>query len=560
MISNYFTLRHLAADLQNRSAGRAIETAFTQSRNELILSIEGDISLIVSCEPSSNALYLRSRVSRARRNSSDCFVQLHGSSIRSVKIQDADREIVIDLTEAASEPGLSLVVQFFGSKANVYLARNRSVIDAFLQPRQHTGTVLDPPHVPRSPRSQEELDAALRSIGQVTVGAVLKTMFPLFGSLLLREVLHRAQIPEPTPAAAIGPPDLTRLYQEIAGLMNELSRPPSPRVYREGGRPVYFSILNLHLAHDLPFDEYDSLHEGIRAFLAETRRQKGSSREQSELRARLESEISRTERTLGALAKEMSAVERASEYELFGKLLLAIPQAVSKGMKTVVLENVFSPDRKPVEISLDPHLTGPKNAQRFFDRARKARTALTEAAARKQRYDERYHRLKTIANTLSGVHTPDQWDEFVHSMKADLVEEGLIKKSASGQKELPPFRIFIVEGGFQVWAGKSSENNDLLTLKHARPNDLWFHARGSGGAHVVLRAGSGKGEISRKAIEQAASIAAYYSKMKTSGLVPVAMTLRKHVRKPRGAPAGTVAIEREKVLMVVPHLPESKQQ
>jgi len=93
-------------------------------------------------------------------------------------------------------------------------------------------------------------------------------------------------------------------------------------------------------------------------------------------------------------------------------------------------------------------------------------------------------------------------------------------------------------------------------MKHARPNDLWFHARGSGGSHVVLRSGTGKGEISRRAIEEAAAIAAYYSKMRKARTVPVAMTQRKYIRKPKGAPVGTVMIERETVLFVEPALPQ----
>jgi predicted ribosome quality control (RQC) complex YloA/Tae2 family protein len=119
-----------------------------------------------------------------------------------------------------------------------------------------------------------------------------------------------------------------------------------------------------------------------------------------------------------------------------------------------------------------------------------------------------------------------------------------------------PFRTFTVAGGFQVWVGKSSESNDLLTLKYAKPSDLWFHTRASSGSHVVLRMGTGKGEPGKRAIEEAASIAAFYSKMKTAKHVPVAMTKRKYVRKPRGAPAGTVTIEREKLLFVNPKLPD----
>jgi predicted ribosome quality control (RQC) complex YloA/Tae2 family protein len=115
-----------------------------------------------------------------------------------------------------------------------------------------------------------------------------------------------------------------------------------------------------------------------------------------------------------------------------------------------------------------------------------------------------------------------------------------------------------VDGGFEVWAGKSSDSNDLLTLRHAKPDDLWFHARGSSGSHVLLRVASAPGEPSKRAREQAAAIAAYFSKMKTASLVPVAMTEKRYVRKPRGAPAGTVVLEREKVVFVEPELPPEK--
>ncbi len=130
------------------------------------------------------------------------------------------------------------------------------------------------------------------------------------------------------------------------------------------------------------------------------------------------------------------------------------------------------------------------------------------------------------------------------------------KKGHSKKQEPVLFRVFTVEGGFQVWAGKSSDNNDLLTTRHTAKNDLWFHARGVGGSHVTLKVGTGKGEISKQAIEQAAGIAAYYSKMKNSKLVPVTMCEGKYVRKPKGAPSGTVTVEREKTIFAEPKLPE----
>jgi predicted ribosome quality control (RQC) complex YloA/Tae2 family protein len=107
-----------------------------------------------------------------------------------------------------------------------------------------------------------------------------------------------------------------------------------------------------------------------------------------------------------------------------------------------------------------------------------------------------------------------------------------------------------------VWAGRNSANNDLLTVRHSRPNDLWFHARGVGGSHVVLKVGSAAGDPSKEAIRQAASIAAYYSKHRNAKRAPVAYTEKKYVRKPRGAAPGSVLVDREKVILADPALPQ----
>jgi predicted ribosome quality control (RQC) complex YloA/Tae2 family protein len=159
---------------------------------------------------------------------------------------------------------------------------------------------------------------------------------------------------------------------------------------------------------------------------------------------------------------------------------------------------------------------------------------------------------------MEEVITADDLHRFAEENRKELSKFGL-KTKKSGQlkkEELLPFRLFTVVGGFQVWAGKSGENNDLLSMRHTAKNDLWFHARGVGGSHVVLKIGTGKGEVSKQAIEQAAAIAAYYSKMRNSKLVPVAMSEGKYVRKPKGVPAGTVTLEREKTLFVEPALPK----
>jgi predicted ribosome quality control (RQC) complex YloA/Tae2 family protein len=109
-------------------------------------------------------------------------------------------------------------------------------------------------------------------------------------------------------------------------------------------------------------------------------------------------------------------------------------------------------------------------------------------------------------------------------------------------------------GGFEVLAGKTDADNDLLSLRTAKAGDLWFHVRGLPGSHVILRHPDGEAPDGAT-IKAAAAIAAWHSKARSAGTVPVVCTEAKHVGKPRGAKPGSVSIKREKIVKVRPALP-----
>ncbi len=114
-------------------------------------------------------------------------------------------------------------------------------------------------------------------------------------------------------------------------------------------------------------------------------------------------------------------------------------------------------------------------------------------------------------------------------------------------------------GGWKVLAGRSSRDNDELSLRVARANDWWFHVRGMPGSHVVLQC-TGRGEPGKEAVEMAAAIAAYHSRARQGGQVAVSATRARYVTKPRGAEPGTVTIRKEKVFKVRPALPGGQEQ
>src|SRR3990172_9466574 len=557
MISNYYTLSLIACDLDVKLAGAVIEEIFSQNKNELVIALSSNRFLLLSCDPSSNHVYLRSSFPRAKRNTIDLFPRFVGSIVHSLSLHPSDRELRI-----STDKPEQLLMRLYGSKANVFLVDpRRTILDSFLHPKDFIASSAEESPLSRPfPADAAAFHAQLSSIGHLSAFAAMKAMAPLMGSLLIRELFVRSGIDEHASAAEIAAAQAHTLFGQARNLLSELNDSPLPRIYREGDHPVRFSIVELRHLHGLQSERFDSVHEAIRIFLSSSHRDRSFHIERDQAIARLKSEKERIERTTAKITQEETeSADRAVRSELMGKLLMAHLHLMQRGDETAKLENVFSPGREEIEIPLDIHLSPAKNAERYFTRARKTRQSLDEQAEHKQSYHDRYEVVIRLLRSLEQVQTYDQWKEFSLIHKRESAGRAG-KRRGRAEKKAVPFRVFTVEGGFEVWAGKSSENNDMLTTKYARPNDLWFHARGSGGSHVVLRMGTGKGEISRKAREQAASIAAYYSKMKNAKLVPVAMTQRKYVHKRKGSPAGTVTVDRETVIMVPPQLPEQKKE
>lgn len=563
MIANYYTLRHLARDLDKRLAGAVINEVFCQNKNELLLSLSavGDrYALLVSCEPSTNYLFLRGEVHRAKKNSIDVFKSIWGKQVEHVFIQPADREIILQYGGDTR-----VIIQLFGSKANVLLvdAGNR-VVDSFLHPKENVGGKHESraQDLAQVSHTHEEFTSRLRAIGNILLSAAVKKLFPPFSSVLIREACHRADLSEQQLVAELQDADRQRLYASILELIDQLESPPFPRLYYQDAQPMICSLVPLAHVKATSEERFDSLHDAIRTFLGKSRKHKSLLHERERLSHYLEQGIARAERTLEKIAVESQSLERAAQYQLFGKLLMANLHRIQPGMKQVEVENVFSTSRERAAIPLELSLSPAKNAERYFEKAKKSRVSVEEKTKHREETVEEWERLRDLLTSLSAVQTPEQFADFMAAHDEQLAGVGYKAETrgADQAREHAPFRTFTVAGGFTVWVGKSSENNDLLTSKYAKANDLWFHARGSSGSHVVLKMGTGKGQPSKKAIDEAASIAAFYSKMKNAKYVPVAVTERKYVRKPKGAPPGTVTIERERLLFVEPGLPGGDQQ
>jgi predicted ribosome quality control (RQC) complex YloA/Tae2 family protein len=557
MITNYYTLFHLSAELNQEFSGRIVDEIFTQYRGELILSFrETPAVIFAGCEPANNYIYARKTYARARRNSADLFPEIYGIMIEKIYMHPSDRQIYFQL-----QNGSRLIVQLFGSKANILFVDTRGMVtDLFLKKSDLKNTKLELFSQIQHPDIPESLHSSIvATYGDQPLSAALKHMYPLFGNILIRELLTRIGMNGEQPLADVLENEIDLLLNGAQRLKEELLSPPSPRVYSNGTIPVRLSVIPLQHLNEFEFQKYESVSEAICAFRSHVRYEKTLLNEKEEIMKVLERERLRTERTLQKISEEAETSSRAAQYEKYGKLLIANLHLIKKGDSSAIAEDYVSGSNDLLEIIIDPYLTPAKNAERYFEKAEKSRHAAEEQHQRVSELTKIQKSISQLLTRMEDVITADDLHRFAEENRKELSKFGL-KAKKSGQvkkEETLPFRVFTVAGGFQVWAGKSGENNDLLSTRHTAKNDLWFHARGVGGSHVVLKMGTGKGEVSKQAIEQAAAIAAYYSKMKKSKLVPVAMCEGKYVRKPKGVPAGTVTLEREKTLVVEPALPQS---
>ncbi|MCX6138022.1 MAG: NFACT RNA binding domain-containing protein [Ignavibacteriales bacterium] len=550
MLSHLYTFRHLVLLLSASMEGKTIAAIYSQEKNQLCLVFDEDdpSTLVVSCEASFNYVVSRHGTGRTKRNSIDLFPHLPGKTIRKIGCKDFDRIIEIDL-----ETGQRLEILMFGTKANALLYTGSTLEDAFLRKKEIVaGEELV---AYKEPAASSASDIAswierFRSFAvDMPLHRALRNVLPDFGTTLTTEALFRCGMPGMDPVGRLIDRDLERLFHAVQNILSMLQ--PSPArlqpciYYDEENTPVCFSLLPLHSMEQYRLEIYPDVNEGIQRFVSRKLRSASFLKEQDSILSRLQKEEKKIEHALSRVTKDLEESSRSDEYERSGKILMAQLPLLSKGMKSFEYQGE--------KIAMEPAMTPVQNAERYFGKAKKSKAARDEQRARTSELQNELMVLRMLAEEAAELQTPEAIARFQDSREKYLARLGITPPGST--KELPPFRIFTVDGGFQVLAGKSSENNDLLTLKYAKPDDLWFHARGSSGSHVVLKIGSAKGDPSKRAIHQAASIAAYYSKMKNASMIPVAMTAKKFVRKPKGVPAGTVVIEREKVLFVEAELP-----
>ena len=326
---------------------------------------------------------------------------------------------------------------------------------------------------------------------------------------------------------------------------------PCYLVRKDTDKPFEFSAIKI-LQYEGAAEIIDqaTMSEAAENFYRERDKSERLSRKSAHLVKLVSNNLDRCAKKLIAQNEELADTENMEKYKRYGELITANLYALSDGEKQAVVIDYYDPEMKEIAITLDERLSPAANAQKYFKKYNKAKTAAEELTKQIKKGQQERDYLESVEEELQKAETEEDLAEIAD----ELFEQGYLKRDKSARKkkkEISKPLGFTTKDGFKVLVGKNNKQNDLLTLKISKKSDMWFHTKDIHGSHVILCYEYGK-EFTIDAIIEAAKLAAKYSKASNSANVPVDYTLVKYVKKPSGAAPGMVIYTNNETVNVKP--------
>jgi predicted ribosome quality control (RQC) complex YloA/Tae2 family protein len=261
--------------------------------------------------------------------------------------------------------------------------------------------------------------------------------------------------------------------------------------------------------------------------------------------------LERNVRKLDLQTRQLKDCEKMDKYRTWGELLNVYGYSATEGDKEITVNDYNT--GKDITIPLDPTLSATQNARKYFDRYTKLKRTREALDEQMKEVSETIEQLESVSNFLDMARN----DADLSQIKEELAASGYIKSGNSGKKgyrdktKSRPFH-YVSSDGFDIYVGKNNLQNDELTFKTANGGDWWFHAKKIPGSHVVLLTG-GK-EVPDRAFEEAAALAAFYSKGKNQEKVEIDYLRRKDVKKPNGSKPGFVVYYTNYSMAIAPDI------
>jgi predicted ribosome quality control (RQC) complex YloA/Tae2 family protein len=508
MQNNYYFLKNLSSELLSEIKGLKLATCFSQNKDELVLGfcsphrefwIKSILNNDISC------LSFPKEYTRAKKNSVNLFQDLLDLEVLEIKQYKNERSFSIHF-----EKNYVLLFKMHGKSANIVLFEGGKFSESFNnryeQDKKIDLTKLDRPIL----QNQKELEEK-----------GVQKVFPTFGKPVISYLeLQNLAVPEQ--------------WEKIENLLKSFENPTF--YVLKVAESVVFRLFE---EGEVLFHSQNAL-EAINQFYSHWSKDYYLEKERQQIIKALNRQSKQHESYLKKTKRQLDKLQNESRHEEVGHILMANLHAIPPRTKEIELMDFYT--NQPIKIKLKENLSPQKNAENYY---RKAKNQKIEIKKLKQNFEQKEEQLLTITYQIEEIQAAERLKDLRKYLKKEA-----ISSTKKQNKEGSLFKTFMYQG-FQILVGKSAANNDILTQKHTYKEDLWLHARGVSGSHVVIKYQSGK-VFPKNVIEKAAQLAAYYSKRKTDTLCPVIYTPKKYVRKPKGYPVGAVVVDRESVLMIEP--------
>lgn len=558
------------------AVGCRVDRIMQPTREELILALrgrQGSFKLLIAVNAASPRIqFTQSSVENPKSPPMFCMLmrKLIGSAtLTAVRQVGLDRVLELDF-DTTDELGdrvlLTLCVEIMGRHSNLIVRRaDGHIVDSIKRIDSSMSSVRPIlPGIlytlPPSPAEKLDLLASpaaevvekLRSEPrQIELSKRLQECLQGVSPLLCREIAFFVTGGADRTVFELTPEQNARLLFYLETLSENMRRGDCTPVMLvdEEGKPRDFSFVDIgQYGQKYSVRRYATYGELLDAFYSEKDAADRMRQRSTDLLRLLTATEERIVRRLENQRKELAESTDREKYKIYGDLLATNMYSLQKGDRRVTVQNYYEDGYPDVTIELDARLTPNQNVQRYYNEYRKLDTAEKKLRVQIAAGEAELEYIRSVLDMVSRA----QSDSELTAIRRELSQEGYLKHYAlKGKKEekLPPLK-FVSDDGFTILVGRNNVQNDRLTLKESRGNDIWFHTQKIPGSHaIVVTRGQ---EVPNRTLEQACILAATHSQASESSKVPVDYTPVKFIKKPNGAKPGMVVYEVYQTAIVDP--------
>lgn len=564
-------------ELNKKLLGGKIDKVYQPENDEVVLHIRNNkenFKLVLSCSASNPRVYLANNYKKENPINAPMFCMLFRKYIQGgniVNISQIGFERIIKISvesfdELKEKTTKDIIIEIMGRHSNIILTHSldNKIIDSAKRIPPSVSRVrqilpgqtyvLPPKQDKLNPIDEVSLNLFVDTLTSFN-GPIFKAIYSKFlgvSPVIAKEICFRANIDENTLIDEISSNDISKVYKEFHNLfkfINDNIYNPSMIIDESIDKVLDFSCINLSQFSNLSIINDDSISKILENYYATKDIKDRIHQRSSDLRKSISIKLDRLYNKLNKQEKELIESENAEIYKIKGELITSYIYMIEKGMKSVEVANFYDPEYKNITISLNPNFTPSENAQKYFKKYNKMKTAKKEITSQIEITKEEINYLENI---ILSIENCENLAELM-DIREELSKVGYLKAKNNSKKETKlttkPHE-FISSNGFKILVGKNNKQNDNLTLKIASNEDIWMHTKNIPGSHVIIKT-EGK-EVPDETIFEGAMLAAFFSKSKMSSQVPVDYTKKKNVKKPNGSKPGMVIYETNSTIYVTP--------